>query len=42
LPQITAEALREHRRAQREERLRLGPGFNAAELDFPGADGESW
>ncbi len=42
LPQITADALREHRRAQRKERLRLGPGFNATELVFPGADGEPW
>ena len=42
LPQITAEALREHRKVQLETRLRVGPGFNAAELVFPGADGELW
>jgi integrase len=42
LPQITVEALREHRRAQLEMRLRVGPGFNAGELVFPRADGEPW
>ncbi len=42
LPQVTVEALREHRRSQREERLRLGPSFNTRGLVFPGADGEPW
>ena len=42
LPQVTAQALREHRKAQLEMRLRVGPGFNAGELVFPGADGEPW
>jgi integrase len=42
VPQITVEALREHRRAQLEMRLRVGPGFNAGELVFPRADGEPW
>jgi integrase len=42
LPQVTAEALREHRKAQLEMRLRGGPGFNAGELVFPKADGEPW
>jgi Site-specific recombinase XerD len=40
LPQVTVEALREHRKAQFEMRLRVGPGFNSAELVFPGATGE--
>ena len=42
LPQITANALCEHRKAQLEKRLRVGPGFNSAELVLPGADGEPW
>ena len=42
LPQVTVEALREHRKAQCEARLRVGPGFNTGDLVFPGADGEPW
>jgi integrase len=42
LPQITAAALREHRKAQYEMRLRVGPSFNSHDLVFPGADGEPW
>ena len=42
LPAITGDALREHRKAQCEMRLRVGPGFNSHDLVFPGADGELW
>jgi len=41
-PATSANSLREHRRAQLEMRLRVGPGINAGELVFPGADGEAW
>jgi integrase len=42
LPQTSAETLHEHRKAQLEMRLRVGPGFNAGELVFPRPDGEPW
>ncbi len=42
LHEVTAEALREHRRAQREMRLRHGPRYNVKKLVFSGADGEPW
>jgi len=42
LPEITVEALREHRKAQCEMRLRVGPASRVTTLVFPGADGEPW
>ena len=42
LPEVTIEALREHRKAQCELRVRVGPAYNSGELVFPGADGEPW
>ena len=42
LPRSPPRRFAKHRSVQLEMRLRLGPGFNAAELVFPGADGEPW
>jgi integrase len=39
LPAAVTAALREHKRAQREERLRLGEAWQEHGLVFPGADG---
>lgn len=42
LPPSAVEALREHRRRQTEERLRLGPVWQDHDLVFPGPDGRPW
>ena len=39
LPAVTIQALREHRARQAEERLRLGPSWNATNLVFPNVIG---
>jgi len=42
LPPLVVEALREHRRRQLEDRLRLGPVWQEHGLVFPGPDGRPW
>ncbi len=42
LPALAVEALREHRKQQSEERLRLGPVWQDHALVFPGLDGRPW
>jgi integrase len=42
LPAFALETLREHKRAQKEERLRLGPAFRNHDLVCAAPDGEPW